>query len=66
MRDVGAAPVARIPVDTADEMGRLSGLNSMLGRLSQADAQIRAVNQRLAPIEAATHDQPRRTRRSRC
>src|SRR4029079_6461383 len=48
----------RIPVQTADEMGRLSqGFNSMLGRLSQADAQIRAFNQRLAAeIEAATHD----------
>ena len=59
MRDVEGGDLSRrIPVDTADEMGRLSqGFNSMLGRLSQADAQIRAFNQRLAAeIEAATHD----------
>src|SRR4029079_3923766 len=44
-------------VDTVDEVGRLSqGFNRMLGQLSQADAQIRAFNQRLAAeIEAATH-----------
>ena len=48
----------RIPVETVDEVGRLSqGFNRMLERLSQADAQIRAFNQRLAAeIEAATHD----------
>ncbi|HVT10457.1 MAG TPA: ATP-binding protein, partial [Polyangia bacterium] len=48
----------RIPVDTLDEVGRLSqGFNRMLERLSQADAQIRAFNQRLAgEIEKATHD----------
>jgi signal transduction histidine kinase len=47
-----------VPVETVDEVGRLSqGFNSMLGRLSQADAQIRAFNQRLAAeIEMATHD----------
>jgi len=59
MRDVEGGDLSRrIPVDTADEMGRLSqGFNSMLQRLSQADAQIRAFNQRLAAeIEAATHD----------
>jgi len=59
MRDVEGGDLSRrIPVATADEMGRLSqGFNSMLGRLSQADAQIRAFNQRLAAeIEAATHD----------
>jgi signal transduction histidine kinase len=59
MRDVEAGDLSRrIPVDTVDEVGRLSqGFNSMLGRLSQADAQIRAFNQRLAAeIEKATHD----------
>ena len=59
MRDVEGGDLSRrIPVETVDEVGRLSqGFNSMLGRLSQADAQIRAFNQRLAAeIEAATHD----------
>ena len=48
----------RIPVATVDEFGRLSqGFNRMLERLSRADAQIRAFNQRLgAEIEAATRD----------
>jgi two-component system NtrC family sensor kinase len=48
----------RISVDTVDEFGRLSqGFNRMLERLSRADAQIRAFNQRLAAeIEAATRD----------
>ena len=48
----------RVPVETVDEVGRLSqGFNRMLERLSQADAQIRAFNQRLArEIEAATRD----------
>jgi len=49
----------RLPaVRTRDEVGRLSeGFNRMLERLSQADAQIRAFNQRLgAEIEKATHD----------
>jgi len=48
----------RIPVDTVDEFGRLSqGFNRMLERLSRADAQIRAFNQRLGEeIEAATRD----------
>ncbi|HTB61531.1 MAG TPA: HAMP domain-containing sensor histidine kinase, partial [Polyangia bacterium] len=46
------------PVETLDEVGRLSeGFNRMLERLSKADAQIRAFNQRLgAEIEKATHD----------
>jgi two-component system NtrC family sensor kinase len=59
MRDVEAGDLSRrIPVDTVDEFGRLShGFNRMLERLSRADAQIRAFNQRLAgEIEAATHD----------
>ena len=59
MRDVEAGDLSRrVPVDTVDEVGRLSqGFNRMLERLSQADAQIRAFNQRLAAeIEAATHD----------
>ena len=59
MRDVEGGDLSRrIPVDTVDEVGRLSqGFNRMLERLSQADAQIRAFNQRLAAeIEAATHD----------
>ena len=59
MRDVEGGDLSRrIPVETVDEVGRLSqGFNSMLERLSQADAQIRAFNQRLAAeIEAATHD----------
>jgi two-component system NtrC family sensor kinase len=59
MRDVEGGDLSRrIPVDTVDEVGRLSqGFNSMLGRLSQADAQIRAFNLRLAAeIEKATHD----------
>src|SRR4029077_9365823 len=59
MRDVGGGDLSRrIPVETVDEIGRLSkGFNHMLERLSQADAQIRAFNQRLgAEIEKATHD----------
>jgi signal transduction histidine kinase len=59
MRDVEAGDLSRrIPVEKFDDIGRLShGFNSMLGRLSQADAQNRAYNQRLAAeIEAATHD----------
>jgi signal transduction histidine kinase len=59
MRDVEAGDLSRrVPVDTVDEVGRLSqGFNRMLERLSQADAQIRAFNQRLgAEIEAATRD----------
>ena len=49
MRDVEAGDLSRrIPVETVDDIGKLSqGFNSMLGRLSQADAQIRAFNQRL-------------------
>ena len=59
MRDVEGGDLSRrIPVETLDEVGRLSeGFNRMLERLSQADAQIRAFNQRLgAEIEKATHD----------
>ena len=59
MRDVEGGDLSRrISVDTLDEVGRLSqGFNRMLERLSQADAQIRAFNQRLAAeIEKATHD----------
>jgi signal transduction histidine kinase len=59
MRDVEAGDLSRrIPVATVDEFGRMSqGFNRMLERLSRADAQIRAFNQRLAAeIEAATRD----------
>jgi signal transduction histidine kinase len=59
MRDVEAGDLSRrVPVETVDEVGRLShGFNRMLERLSKADAQIRAFNQRLAgEIEAATRD----------
>jgi two-component system NtrC family sensor kinase len=59
MRDVEKGDLSRrIPVETLDEVGRLSeGFNRMLERLSKADAQIRAFNQRLgAEIEKATHD----------
>jgi signal transduction histidine kinase len=59
MRDVGGGDLSRrIPVETVDEVGKVSqGFNRMLERLSQADAQIRAFNNRLAAeIQAATHD----------
>src|SRR5262249_6841615 len=59
MRDVEKGDLSRrVPVDTVDEVGRLSqGFNRMLGQLSQADAQTRPFNQRLAAeSEAATHD----------
>ena len=59
MRDVEGGDLSRrIPVATVDEFGRLSqGFNRMLERLSRADAQIRAFNQRLGEeIEAATRD----------
>jgi two-component system, NtrC family, sensor kinase len=59
MRDVEGGDLSRrVSVETVDEIGRLSqGFNRMLERLSQADAQIRAFNQRLAgEIEKATHD----------
>src|SRR3954470_24285256 len=55
MRDVEGGDLSRrIPVATVDEFGRLSeGFNRMLERLSRADAQIRAFNQRLGEeIEA--------------
>jgi methyl-accepting chemotaxis protein len=59
MRDVEAGDLSRrVLIETVDEVGRLSqGFNRMLMRLSQADAQIRAFNQRLAAeIDAATRD----------
>ena len=59
MRDVEGGDLGRrLSVDNVDEVGRLShGFNRMLERLSLADAQIRAFNQRLAAeIEAATHN----------
>jgi len=59
MRDVEAGDLnRRLPAQGNDEFGRLSqGFNRMLGRLSSADAAIRAFNQRLAQeIEAATRD----------
>src|SRR4051794_3172236 len=59
MRDVEEGDLSRrVPIETVDEVGRLSqGFNRMLERLSQADAQIRAFNQRLAAeIELATHN----------
>ena len=69
MRDVEGGDLSRrVPVDTADEMGRLSqGFNRMLERLSQADAQIRAFNRRLAARDRGGDARPvaRRTRRSR-
>ena len=59
MRDVEEGDLSRrVPVDSTDEVGRLSqGFNRMLERLSAADAQIRAFNQRLAAeIQSATRD----------
>jgi signal transduction histidine kinase len=59
MRDVeGGDLERRVPVDANDEVGRLSrGFNQMLDRLSDADREIRAFNNRLAgEIEAATLD----------
>ncbi len=59
MRDVEAGDLERrVPNDGGDEVGRLSqGFNRMLDRMSAADREIRAFNERLArEIEAATQD----------
>jgi len=59
MRDVEAGDLARrVAVRSQDEVGRLArGFNSMLERLGDANAEIRAFNERLAgEIEAATRD----------
>jgi signal transduction histidine kinase len=60
MRDVEGGNLARrvYTADSHDEVARLSqGFNRMLDRLSAADTEIRAFNQRLAnEIEAATQD----------
>ncbi len=59
MRDVEAGNLGRrVLLATEDEVGRLAqGFNRMLERLSIADAEIRAFNQRLADeIAAATRD----------
>ena len=52
----------RVPVKTEDEVGALSrGFNAMLGRLAEADAEIRAFNRRLADeVKAATLDLARK------
>src|SRR5438067_421652 len=59
MRDVEAGDLARrVAVERHDEVGRLSqSFNRMLQRLSEATAEIRAFNQRLAQeVDAATRD----------
>jgi len=59
MRDVSGGDLSRRVVDEAnDEVSQLSrGFNQMLERLSVADAEIRAFNQRLASeVQAATRD----------
>jgi two-component system, NtrC family, sensor kinase len=59
MKDVEAGNLRRrVTVHTEDEVGRVGqGFNRMLERLEEADAEIRAFNQRLAEeIRAATHD----------
>ena len=59
MRDVEGGDLSRrVPEPTNDEVGRLSqGFNRMLDRLSAADQEIRAFNQRLAnEIQSATQD----------
>ncbi len=52
----------RVPVTGRDEVGALSrGFNAMLARLSEADAEIRAFNRRLADeVKAATLDLARK------
>jgi signal transduction histidine kinase len=52
----------RVPVKTYDEVGALSrGFNAMLGRLAEADGEIRAFNRRLADeVKAATLDLARK------
>ena len=58
----GGALDERVPVRTHDEVGALSrGFNAMLGRLAEADAEIRAFNRRLADeVKAATLDLARK------
>jgi len=58
----GGALDERVRAHRTDEVGRLQrGFNSMLTRLEQADADIRAFNRRLADeIEAATKDLARK------
>jgi len=58
----GGALDERVPVTSADEVAALSrGFNAMLGRLSEADAEIRAFNRRLADeVKAATLDLARK------
>jgi two-component system NtrC family sensor kinase len=59
MRDVeGGNLDRRVPVDTADEVGRLAeGFNRMLEQLSSADKEIREFSERMAmEVEAATQD----------
>ena len=59
MRDVERGDLGRrVQSPSTDEVGRLSqGFNQMLDRLSAADTEIRAFNQRLArEIEGATQD----------
>ncbi len=53
---------ARVPAKSHDEVGALSrGFNSMLTRVAEADAEIRAFNRRLADeIKAATLDLARK------
>jgi signal transduction histidine kinase len=52
----------RVPAATHDEVGALSrGFNAMLGRLAEADAEIRAFNRRLADeVKMATLDLARK------
>ncbi|HEX6836894.1 MAG TPA: HAMP domain-containing protein, partial [Polyangia bacterium] len=52
----------RVPVAARDEVGALSrGFNAMLGRLAEADGEIRAFNRRLADeVKAATLDLARK------
>jgi signal transduction histidine kinase len=58
----GGALEARVPAQSHDEVGALSrGFNSMLTRVAEADAEIRAFNRRLADeINAATLDLARK------
>ena len=58
----GGALEARVPAKSHDEVGALSrGFNSMLARVAEADAEIRAFNRRLADeIKAATLDLARK------
>jgi len=58
----GGALDERVPVTSADEVAALSrGFNAMLGRLAEADGEIRAFNRRLADeVKAATLDLARK------